>query len=401
MIDSQTYTDRRSKLAEQIHHPIVLTAHTALQAKSDMAYKFVQEPSFLYYTGINEPDWKLLFDGSEWHLERPSISSSKELFDGSLASDVATQISGVVSVLVPNEVHSLLENAAKKFKKVATLAQDPMKKYYEFSQNPAQARLNRSLSRVFSETVNCRAVVRRARALKSAEELDVQQRAIDLTVKTFAEVRAALPRFSHEFEIEAVFNAAFRATGAGGHAYDPIVASGAHACTLHYGENRDALPKNGLVLIDIGAQVGGYAADITRTYALGTPSTREVQVHAAVEAAHKAIIALIKPGLLFAKYQDLVDDIMKDALHGLGLLYSYDDNDTYRKYFPHAIGHGLGIDVHESLGGYDSFQAGMVLTVEPGIYIPEEGIGVRIEDDILVTTTGNKNLSADLPTSLL
>jgi len=152
-----------------------------------------------------------------------------------------------------------------------------------------------------------------------------------------------------------------------------------------------------MVLIDAGAKVGGYAADITRTYAIGRPSDREIEVHAAVETAHKAIIDLIKPGFGMKDYHFQSDEIMKKALKSLGLLNAPAD---YRKYFPHAVSHGLGIDVHDSLGGFETFQPGMVLTVEPGIYIPEEGIGVRIEDDILVTEEGNRNLSAALPTSL-
>lgn len=400
MIDSSAFVARRKKLADALSQPIVLTAHTALQAKSDMAHTFVQEPTFLYYTGINEPDWKLIFDGRLWYLVRPSISDSKELFDGSLADKDAAAISGVDSIVSEGEAKELLKETTNRFKAVATLGADPMRKYYDFSMNPAQATLNKTLRQDFSEVVDCRDAVRRQRAIKSEVELASQRQAIDLTVASFQEVKNRLQEFSYEYEIEAVYNAAFRATGAGGHAYDPIVAGGAHACTLHYHANQDALPKNGLVLIDIGAQVDGYAADITRTYAIGEPSERERQVHAAVEGAHVAIIASIKPGLTFKQYQKNVDTIMKEALQKIGLLTSFDDNDTYRKYFPHAIGHGLGIDVHESLGGYKEFQAGMVLTVEPGIYISEEGIGVRIEDNILVTETGSENLSAALSTGL-
>ena len=146
-----------------------------------------------------------------------------------------------------------------------------------------------------------------------------------------------------------------------------------------------------------GARVGGYAADITRTYAIGTPSQREKDVHAEVEKAHRAIIDLIKPGASIKQYSASVDEIMKQALQNLNLFNTPDD---YRRYFPHAVSHGLGIDVHDSLGGFETFLPGMVLTVEPGVYIPEEGIGVRIEDDILVTEDGNRNLSAALPTSL-
>ena len=154
-----------------------------------------------------------------------------------------------------------------------------------------------------------------------------------------------------------------------------------------------------MVLIDIGARVGGYSADVTRTYCLN-PTKRQKAVHAALEKAHQAIITLIAPGLPIAEYIDSVDEIMKQALYELGLLDDMSDQEAYRKYFPHAISHGLGIDTHDSLGRPRYLETGMVLTVEPGIYIPEEGIGVRIEDDILVTATGYENLTAALPTSL-
>lgn len=400
MIDSTVFAARRKKLATEVGEPIVLTAHQALQAKSDMAHPFVQEPTFLYYTGINEPDWKLIFDGETWHLEQPSVSASKELFDGSLPRKEAITASGVQSIVSQDQATDLLKGISNRFAKVSTLGVDPMKKYYEFSVNPAQETLNKRLHQLFPEVADCRNVIRRQRAIKSEIELASQRQAIDLTVQTFQGVKNNLQEFLYEYEIEAVFNAAFRATGAGGHAYDPIVASGIRACTLHYHANQAALPKNGLVLIDIGAQVDGYAADITRTYAIGEPSDREKQVHKAVEEAHTAIIACIKPGLAFIKYQETVDLLMKGALQKVGLLSSLDDEATYQKYFPHAISHGLGIDVHESLGGFKEFQEGMVFTVEPGIYIPEEGIGVRIEDNILITKVGTENLSANLPTSL-
>lgn len=400
MIDPSVFSERRAQLSKAVNQPIVFTAHHALQAKSDMAHAFVQEPTFLYYTGINEPNWKLIFDGEAWYLEQPSVSDSKELFDGSLSAEAAQATSGVSSIILIDEAKELLGKTADRFKKVATLGADPMRKYYEFSINPAQAALTKSLRKYFPEVTDCRDVVRRQRAIKDKIELISQRQAIDVTVQTFQAVKDRLQEFSYEYEIEAVYNAAFRATGAGGHAYDPIVASGPRACTLHYTANQAALPTNGLVLIDIGAQVNGYAADITRTYAIGEPSEREVQIHHAVEEAHAAIMACIKPGLSFKEYQDLVDGIMKATLQQIGLMASSDDNAAYRKYFPHAIGHGLGLDVHESLGGYKEFQAGMVLTVEPGIYIPEEGIGVRIEDVVLVTEAGVENLSADLSTSL-
>ena len=400
MITASTYTVRREKFTQVTAIPAALSAHNALQEKSDMAYRFTQEPSFLYLTGINEADWQIIFDGKTWHLVEPGVSDSHKLFDGHFSQDDARAVSGITSVLSSSEAEILLHKLANTHKKIATIGKDPSSKYYDFTQNPAPQQLFNRLKRTFAEVADCRPILKKQRALKTEEEIAVQQKAIDVTVAAFVAVKDGLAKKQFEYEIEAEYNAAFRATGAGGHAYDPIVASGKNACTLHYGANNDKLPENGLVLIDVGAQLGGYAADITRTYALGTPTPREKEIHAAVEDAHKKIIDLIKPDVLLEQYQRDVDLIMKKALQQVGLLYSFEDEKTYRKYFPHAISHGLGIDVHESLGGFATFQPGMVLTVEPGIYIPEEGIGVRIEDDILVTADGNLNMSANLPTSL-
>jgi Xaa-Pro aminopeptidase len=226
------------------------------------------------------------------------------------------------------------------------------------------------------------------------------KQAINLTMGAFEYVKENLASFTYEYEVEAEFSYWFTKQGAKGHAYDPIVASGSNACTLHYVDNDSKLKKRDLLLLDIGARVSGYAADITRTYALGEPTKRQSEVHEVLQTAQQKIIRLIRPELLVEEYQQKVDDIMGDAMIALGLIKTKDDEKNYRKYFPHAVSHGLGVDVHDSLGGPKYFKPGMVLTVEPGIYIPEEGIGVRIEDDILVTEKGRTNLSSRLSTDL-
>lgn len=188
--------------------------------------------------------------------------------------------------------------------------------------------------------------------------------------------------------------------GGATHAFEPIVASGKNACTLHYTSNNDRLRTDQLVLFDIGARLHGYPGDITRTYAVGEPTKRQSEVHMAVRQAEQQIIELVRPGLALTEYIAAVDSIMKNALLLLGLMKNLDDTTAYRRYFPHAVSHGLGVDVHDRLGGYTEFQPGMVLTVEPGIYIPEEGIGVRIEDNIVITEKGSHNISAALSTDL-
>lgn len=394
------YKERREKIKKFALGTLIVNAHTQMQLVGDMAGVFLQEVNFLWLSGIKEPDWRLIIAGSKSYLIAPQIDEVHEIFDGSLSHENAKKVSGVDEVLSYEEGEKLLRELAGKYEVASTLGKDPHEKYYGFVMNPAQERLRKKLKKLFREVHDIRPELNKLRAIKSNEEIAEIQAAINLTAKTFREVRSKLGNgkdFAYEYQIEAEFNKAFRETGAEGHAYQPIVAGGKNACTLHYIKNNDPLPNNGLVLLDIGARVNGYAADVTRTYAVGQPTQRQKDVHAEVEKAHHEIIDLIKPGVKFRDYSDQVDEIMKRSLKNLNLLESEDD---YRKYFPHAISHGLGIDVHDTLGGHKEFRPGMVLTVEPGIYIPEEGIGVRIEDDILVTETGSRTLSADLPTGL-
>lgn len=390
---------KNSLLKEAAIYPLVMTAFDSVQSSRDGSYKLLQESNFLWLTSIQEPGWVLIVDEDIAYLVIPERSEVQRTFEGGLSADEAKILSGVDAVVAADEGKKILSRLAQKYTTVYTLGVDLAATSYGFSLNPAPGRLRRQLKNIFNEVRDCRPQLSACRAIKQSDEINSTQEAVDVTIGAFERARHILQRskITHEYELEAEMTHAIRSSGASGHAYEPIVASGKNALTLHYDENNSPLPYNELVLIDVGARVNGYAADITRTYAIGTPTSRQVAVHAAVEKAHYAIIDLIRPGVLLMDYQKQSDEIMKQALSGLGLLKKQSD---YRKYFPHAVSHGLGLDVHESLGGYKEFKPGMVLTVEPGIYIPEEGIGVRIEDDILVTETGNKNLSAALPTGL-
>lgn len=394
----------RQKLGQHLKGGLyVLAAYASLQQQNDTAHSFQQEANFWYLTGIEEPDWLVIVDGStteEW-LVKPEIDAIHEVFDGSLAAEQATKISGIKRVLTHDEGLSLLRKLAKKHSVVYTIDNPPHSEHFNFSLNPAILANKRMLERIFNSVVDCQKDLAKLRAIKQPEEIKAIQKAISLTINGFEKVKYELQSAKYEYELEAEFSYLFKHSGGWGHAYEPIIAAGKNACTLHYIANNAKLQSKQLVLMDVGARVDGYAADITRTYVKGTPTKRQLEVHQAVEAAHHDIIRLLEPELPVEEYMRGVDIRMKQALKDIGLLKDANDNETYRKYFPHAISHGLGIDVHDNLGGARYFEAGMVLTVEPGIYIPEEGIGVRIEDDILITKNGRQNLSAKLATSLL
>lgn len=371
----------------------IFTAYTALQKSHDTAHTFMQESNFWWLTGIEEPDWQLIIDGSKqksW-LVAPDIGEIHRIFDGGLSPAQAKKISGVDEVIDAKEGKALVDSIIKNAT-IYTLGADPHAKYYSFLQNPMPQKLHKNLKKNFQNVKDSRQILAKLRAIKQPQELKSIRAAVELTKQAFMQVKQNIDSYAYEYQIEATFDYAFKNQGAQ-HAYDPIIASGKNAVTLHYSSNNSAL-KPGLVLLDVGARVGGYAADITRTYAVKKATKRQHQVHQAVKNAHQQIVQLLRPGLSVKDYHEQVDAIMKQAIKSLGL---NSDEKSYRKYFPHAISHGLGIDVHDSLGRPNILEPGMVLTVEPGIYIPEEGIGVRLEDDILIVKNGYENLSHDLP----
>jgi len=393
------FINNRTAIAEKLSGGLlVISAYTKMQRMSDMAAMFEQEPNFWYLTGIEYADWILVLDGStgnSW-LIAPKIDSVHSLFDGSLSYSDAKDISGVDRVVDADEGVELLRQLSRKHSVVHTIGQPMHANRYGFTLNPSIAALRQKLQRTFTHLRDADKELSGMRAIKQPEELVAIKKAVTQTCASFDTVRQKLDTFKYEYEIAAEFDYDFRRLGTKGHAYDPIIASGLNACTLHYVANNSRLKKPSLVLMDVGARVGGYAADITRTYAYGTVTVRQKQIHEAVQGAHTRAIELLRPGLSVIEYQQEVDDIMKEALKSLGLQH---DSDSLRRYFPHAISHGLGVDVHDSLGAPKYFLPNMVLTVEPGIYIPEESIGVRIEDDILITANKHENLSRKLSVS--
>lgn len=401
MIDSDFHKNNRHRIISATKGGvIVLTAYCAMQSSGDLACEFAQESNFWYLTGINEPDWRLIIDGTRnktW-LVRPSVSQSHQIFDGSLSDHEAVNISGIEHIISINEANDLLRNLSRSHSFIYTLGTQPDAKYLDFCLNPAQKNLRKELEIIFNEIQDCRLDLAKIRSIKQPEEISAIKKSIKLTVDAFREVKEKLPNLSFEYEVEAEFFYHFRRNGAVGYACSPIVASGLNACTLHYCANNAKFKKRDLLLLDICTRLNNYPSDISRTYSIsGQPTNRQVQIHGVVDEARRRIIEIIQPGLLISEFEKKSDEIMKYALNSLNLLNT--DND-FRRYFPHSISHGLGVDVHDSLGRPTQFLPGMVLTVEPGIYIPEEGIGVRVEDDVLVTENGYSNLSAALATDL-
>ncbi|WP_158796540.1 aminopeptidase P family protein [Pedobacter sp. L105] len=247
-------------------------------------------------------------------------------------------------------------------------------------------------------------LMRQLRDCKSPEEIKLIQKACDITKDAFIRVlRFTRPEVA-EYEIEAEIIHEFIRQRATGHAYPPIIASGVNANILHYSSNNQACKEGDLILMDFGAEYANYNADLSRTIPVnGRFSTRQKEVYNAVLSIMKEAKKLMLPGTSVKDYNLRVGEIVTEQLIRLGLLTTDQVKQQtpafplYRKYFMHGISHHLGLDVHDFANRYTPFSEGNVLTCEPGIYIPEEGFGIRLENDILLTENGNIDLMATVP----
>lgn len=242
------------------------------------------------------------------------------------------------------------------------------------------------------------------RAIKQPDEVAAMQTACDITDKAFRRLLGFIKPGVLEYQIEAEISHEFLWNRATGHAYYPIIASGASACVLHYNENNKVCNAGDVILMDFGAEYANYAADLTRCVPVsGKFTERQKAVYNAVLRVMKAAVKMLVPGNTIEVYHKEVGKLMEAELLQLGLLTADEianqNNDwpAYKKYFMHGTSHFLGLDIHDIGNKYEPMQVGMVFTVEPGIYIPEENLGIRIENDFLITATGQVDLMKNIP----
>ncbi|WP_316846616.1 aminopeptidase P family protein [Pedobacter psychrodurus] len=247
-------------------------------------------------------------------------------------------------------------------------------------------------------------IMRNLRAVKSDVEIELTKKASAITRDAFIRVLKFTKPGVKEYEIEAEIIHEFIRQGGTGHAYTPIIASGHNANILHYNDNNQECKDGDVILFDFGAEYANYNADMSRSIPVnGKYTQRQKDVYNAVLSVMKQSIQLISEGTVWNLYHEQVGEIMTEQLINLGLISTADVKNqnpaypAYKKYFMHGNSHHLGIDVHDFAGRYTPFAAGNILTVEPGIYIPEEGLGIRLENNILITPNGNEDLMADIP----
>lgn len=383
--------------------PIVLISNGLLQRSTDTAYPFSQDGNFWYLTGINEPNVILVIDKAKEYLIIPELSEVRQLFDGRQDRMALSATSGIEQVLSEKEGWRRLGARLKRAGSVAVLSPSPS--YIEqlgMFTNPTRRRLIKELKmhNAALTLLDLRAHLQLMRTVKQASEIAAIRQAVSVTTQGLQKVKKKYQRgaYLNEYEIELELSSHFFENGGSGHSFEPIIAAGDKACTIHPQGNHQAIVAGQPLLLDVGAIVSNYAADISRSWCL-EPSKRHQAVHSAVVEVASYARGLLQPGVFLKEYEKLIEQFMGEKLRELGLIKNI-EHQAVRQYFPHATSHFLGIDVHD-VGDYElPLEKGVVLTVEPGIYIPTEGIGIRIEDDIMITEDGHENLSQHLASSL-
>ena len=413
-IPSSLFVANRKRFAEKMcgNSIAILSSNDVMPNNADDVMGFAQNNDLFYLSGIDQDETVLVLYPDAFKEENRAILFVKEvneqskIWDGDfLTKEEVSTISGVKNVKWTHEMEKTLqlfafeadtfylghnEHVKRVTSEIAT-RQDRLihwcKEKYPLHQYDRVAKITREL-----------------RPIKSEEEITLIKEAVAISIKGFEGVLKAIKPNVKEYELEAELTYQVVKNGATRHAFKPIVASGKNACALHYNSN-DAFCKDGdMVLVDFGVCYANYNSDTTRCIPVnGTFSPRQREVYESVLHCLKEGSKLLKPGVLSVNYEKQMAELVEKELVKLELITEDEipnqnpDTPVYKKYFMHGTAHHLGLDVHD-VGLYSRvFEKGMVLTCEPGIYIPEEGIGCRLENDYLITDDGNINLSEAMP----
>ena len=420
--DGSPFAERRARVLESIgpSGALLLASPPERLRNGDVHYKFRQDSDILYLTGFEEPGTTVLLrpgHATPFVLFVRPRNPAEETWTGRRAGiDGAVRDHGADAAFAANELDD----------KLAELVSGAEEIHYPFGRDPAlDAAVARLLGRLRSgERRGQRAPVRlwdarvtlhEMRLLKSPDEVAVLRRAAAITAEAHVAAMRAARDGAGENEIEALIDYTFRRRGGSGPGYPTIVGAGANATILHYIENRSRLRRGQLLLVDAGCEVDGYTADVTRTFPIGAPfSAPQRRLYEAVLEVQQAAIQAVKPGATLDDIHNQVVEQLTVRMVALGLLSgdvpALIEAGEHKKMYMHRTSHWLGMDVHD-VGFYSVDGAsrplvpGMVLTIEPGLYVAEDapvppefrGLGVRIEDDILVTEAGHENLTVATP----
>lgn len=372
---------------------------SAPNSTADSFYPFRPNKNFLYLTGIKREEFILAIvkkkdsAHSTLFIKKPNYDIEKWV-GIYLKKDEALEASGVDEVLFVEDFDTWL-NTKMNLGEVDKVYLD----LFRLSPHATGTKATEYAGIIqtkypFIKVKNATKMIAKLRLIKSDAEVETLQKAIDMTNEGLKRVLGTIKPGQREYEAVAEFDYGIGKLGADREAFETIAASGKNAVVLHYVSNDDVMEDGELILMDLGAQLNEYSADISRTYPVnGKFSERQKAVYNVVLSTNEAIIAMVKPGVTTAELNARARELLTEGLKELGLIT--EDKDL-TKYYYHSIGHPLGLDTHDVGGRELTLEPGMVITVEPGLYIAEEGTGIRIEDDILVTEEGHDVLSKDI-----
>jgi Xaa-Pro aminopeptidase len=405
-------TNRKRFIKEMQPNSIaIFVSNDEVPSNGDALYHFKQNSDLYWLSGISQEDSMVILfpDNPDAKFREVLVlvrpNELKEKWDGKrLRREEATAISGIQTIVWLDSIDALLQTWIHLADNI----------YLDSNENDRKASLVQTRDYRFIAEMKARyplhnylraaKILKELRGIKTPLEIEVVQQAIDITHKTFERLLRFIKPGVMEYEIEAEIFHSFLSQRSAGPAYGSIIASGDRARTLHYVSNNQECKDGELILMDFGAEYGGYNADLTRTVPVnGKFSKRQKEVYNACLHLHNYAKSLLKPGITIVDYTDKVGEEATQQFIKIGLLKKSDvknedpENRAYRKYLYHGISHHLGIDVHDLGTRTAPIKAGMLFTVEPGIYIEEEQMGVRIENNIWITRNGNKDLFEKIP----
>lgn len=412
-IDNKLFIENRERYKAHLQPKSIafFNANDEMPRSADQNYPFHQHPDLFYLTGIDQEQTLLvIFPDAPLPKYREILFLRKTnehiaVWEGhKYTKEEARAASGIQTIMWTEDIPSV----------IPMLMNHCMNVYVNLNENDRfssevpykELRFANEMKAKYPAHFFHRSgpIMAQLRAIKSDFEIQVMQRAIDITEKAFRRVLRFVKPNVMEYEIEAEITHEFIRKRATGHAYTPIIASGSNANVLHYIDNNQECKDGDVILLDFGAEYGNYAADLSRSIPVnGQFTERQRDVYNAVLRVMKQATAMLVPGNTIEKYHGEVGKIMEEELIGLGLLNRDEvkmqnpDMPLYKKYFMHGTSHFLGLDVHDIGNRYEPMKAGMVFTCEPGIYIPEEGLGIRLENDILITSKEPVDLMANIP----
>lgn len=389
----------------------IFFSNDILPTNADGTLPFRQNNDIFYLSGVDQEETVLIL-----FPDHPNPNFKEMLFvretnehiavweGAKLTKEQATEQTGIQQVFWTTELDAKLKEAMFAAEAVYLNANEHLRANTEVETR--EVRLNAELKTKFPNHSYLRSapIMHRLRAVKEDREIELLQQACNITDKAFRRILGFIKPGVMEYEIEAELMHEFLRNRSRGFAYTPIIASGANACVLHYIENADQCKDGEVILLDVGAEYANYASDLSRSVPVsGKFTKRQAEVYRSVLKVQREAMKLLRPGTLLGDYHKEVGHLMENELLALGLLDKTDIKNqnpnwpAYKKYFMHGTSHYIGLDVHDVGLWHEPIQAGNVFTVEPGIYIPQENLGIRLENDILITKDGYKDLMANIP----